>query len=1161
MAFQTRVDSEPIPGYRLIERLGTGGYGEVWKATAPGGLTKAIKIVFGHIGDDRTEQELKALDRIRKVRHPFLLSLERFEIVDGQLFIVTELADMSLIERFEACKKAGMQGVPRDELLGYLHDAADALDYIQKNYDLQHLDIKPQNLLLVGGRIKIADFGLVKDLQGTSVTATGGVTPVYATPEAFDGRISRFSDQYSLAIVYQEMLTGFRPFPGTTALQLAAQHSTSPPLLTPLPVYDRPVVARALSKIPEQRFPTCREMIDQLLRSTAPPPIAEPPTATAEPESCLTVPGPELLAQGDARSSDLDLILQTEVRRTPPGKPASTPKPSITPKPKLQELESYLPSGEACLRPTLVLGIGGIGGQVVRRWKQRLLWRFGNLADVPSFRLLHLETDRRTLAALQEGDSGVSLDAEEQLFMPLHEYMHYRKCKAEWQRWIHRQWLGDIPKSLATEGKRPLGRLAFVDNASEARARLKAAIDAIINPISRMLTARTAELIFRDETPQVFVVASINGGTGGGMLLDVAYMVRQILAEKGVQPASPTAILLHAPSQRPSERELALGNAYAALREVHHCIFAQKSPANETPVKAHGQPFLDCYLLHFGDQVSEGQIEANVRMVGDYLYLNAATTGGGAIEHYRRATRTSVGPAPDRRFLRTFSLSKISVPRHRLALLTAEQLCKKMLQRWNASVDKGHNPAAEEAKQYFGELGLEFDALASRLEAAAETGLGEEPTAYFRKMLEGTSIAQAPPASPSVLPQDCRNVWQQIESFFGASRDLTDEYESDSDKTLALSLVQKQAVKLATELSGNLAHWQQGMVEDPRRRLPGAEAAAQAFLQNLRPAEARAMDILAELKRSVSQRRTLFAAGNFGPRSASSSWLPLGRRPAADSKSPADILISYAADRLRLAIVQDMTTVYAALDKQASEFLHDFTVGRKKLRTLAEDVSTPPPGQRRDAGPVLRPGRIELLPGGVNRFVEGAKEVLNRYNDEKIIELDQTFQERCLAPCGGLWNVLTAQEDLMGQLRENLHRHLFQAVLASLKDSDVADIFLRAYSGHDQARQALSDLITATTVHLAIGEGWRHLIANIPPGEAGDTLRELLHLAAPNITNTVIRSEGNIVFCQEVAHLCASRVAQELIGQDKGIKEIAPRLMTRIDVNWMPLEDASIAHA
>src|SRR5207237_9451725 len=170
-----------------------------------------------------------------------------------------------------------LPGIPRSELLTYVLDAADALDYMGKQYGLQHLDIKPQNLLLVGGRIKLADFGLVKGLEGSSASAADGMTVIYATPEAFDGRVSRYSDQYSLAIVYQEMLTGCRPFPGTTTLQLALQHGNSEPLLHPLPVHDRPVIGRGLAKIPENRFPSCRDMVNHLVRaSTAPREAAAP---------------------------------------------------------------------------------------------------------------------------------------------------------------------------------------------------------------------------------------------------------------------------------------------------------------------------------------------------------------------------------------------------------------------------------------------------------------------------------------------------------------------------------------------------------------------------------------------------------------------------------------------------------------------------------------------------------------------------------------------------------------------------------------------------------------------------------------------------------------------------------------------------------------------
>src|SRR5436190_23697370 len=104
MPINAAAGVEVIPGYRLIERIGVGGYGEVWKATAPGGLIKAIKIIFGDLTGPRAEQELRSLERIKAVRHPFLLSLERFEILETQLVIVSELAEGSLLGRFQDCR-------------------------------------------------------------------------------------------------------------------------------------------------------------------------------------------------------------------------------------------------------------------------------------------------------------------------------------------------------------------------------------------------------------------------------------------------------------------------------------------------------------------------------------------------------------------------------------------------------------------------------------------------------------------------------------------------------------------------------------------------------------------------------------------------------------------------------------------------------------------------------------------------------------------------------------------------------------------------------------------------------------------------------------------------------------------------------------------------
>ncbi|MCP4785072.1 MAG: serine/threonine protein kinase [Fuerstiella sp.] len=255
-----------LADYELVSRLGSGGYGEVWKAIGPGGLSKAVKLLYGEQNGAQAEAELKALERMRELRHPFLLNIERIEIVDSRLVVVTELADCSLADRFEEYRGRNKNGIPREELLEYLKDAADALDFMSEQHGLQHLDIKPDNLLLQGDHAKVGDFGLAKDLNSTNVSLVNGFTPLFAAPEIFEGRPGRGSDQYSLAIVYQLMLTGQPPFGGRTAAQLTAQHLRSQPDLIPLQPVDRPVVARALSKNPNSRFDNCRQFVEELQR-------------------------------------------------------------------------------------------------------------------------------------------------------------------------------------------------------------------------------------------------------------------------------------------------------------------------------------------------------------------------------------------------------------------------------------------------------------------------------------------------------------------------------------------------------------------------------------------------------------------------------------------------------------------------------------------------------------------------------------------------------------------------------------------------------------------------------------------------------------------------------------------------------------------------------
>src|SRR5579863_7672923 len=266
---------ETIGRYRIIGELGRGAMGVVYHATDPAiGRSVAIKTIrIRDIND--TQQREKLRERLfREARsagvlsHPNIVTIYDMDEVDGLAYIAMAYVNGPTLEKILASD----QPLSGSKMLRILRQSAAALDYAHAR-GIVHRDVKPANIMTdEDGSVKITDFGIAKITEGTHSTETKTVagTPNYMSPEqvqglAVDGR----SDQFSLAVIAYEILTGERPFVGehlsTIVFKIVAEEP--PPAFrvntTLTPSIDE-VLRKGLSKKPDDRFANCASFVGAL---------------------------------------------------------------------------------------------------------------------------------------------------------------------------------------------------------------------------------------------------------------------------------------------------------------------------------------------------------------------------------------------------------------------------------------------------------------------------------------------------------------------------------------------------------------------------------------------------------------------------------------------------------------------------------------------------------------------------------------------------------------------------------------------------------------------------------------------------------------------------------------------------------------------------------
>ncbi|WP_415623991.1 serine/threonine-protein kinase, partial [Mycobacterium intermedium] len=310
--------------YQLIEVLGRGGMGEVWRAhdTVTDRIV-ALKILpaqlsHDHVFQQRFRREAHAAARLS---NPHLIPIHTYGEINGRLYV-----DMRLIEGRDLQEELSRGPLPPERAVSIIDQIAKAL-HSAHTAGLLHRDVKPSNILLDNDDFAyLIDFGIARATGELALTAAGDVvgTSHYMAPERFGGtRIDTRADIYSLACVLYVSLAAQHPFPGDTLEEQITGHLKLPP---PRPTTTNPglpagfdtVIAKGMAKNPDDRYDTAAELARAAHNALHTPPRQTP----------FRAPSGSYGRGSNPARPDIYVPSRPDVRVQPPAPPPRTPPPA-----------------------------------------------------------------------------------------------------------------------------------------------------------------------------------------------------------------------------------------------------------------------------------------------------------------------------------------------------------------------------------------------------------------------------------------------------------------------------------------------------------------------------------------------------------------------------------------------------------------------------------------------------------------------------------------------------------------------------------------------------------------------------------------------------------------------------------------------------------------
>jgi serine/threonine protein kinase/Flp pilus assembly protein TadD len=267
------VSDQTVSHYRIVEKVGEGGMGVVYRAHDDR-LNRDVALKFLPAELDKDENARLLLIREARtasaLNHPNICTIYDVGEADGKSYIV-----MEFVQGHPLAEQIPEGGLPAETVIRYGEQIADAMAHAHE-HGVIHRDLKTPNIIVMpGGRVKVLDFGLAKHMTPgeitlktqsiSTLTSEGAIvgTMHYMAPELFRGEpADARSDIWALGVVLYEMANGKRPFRGRTSYELSSMilHDTPPALRENVPAGLRAVIEHCLAKEPAQRYQHASEV-------------------------------------------------------------------------------------------------------------------------------------------------------------------------------------------------------------------------------------------------------------------------------------------------------------------------------------------------------------------------------------------------------------------------------------------------------------------------------------------------------------------------------------------------------------------------------------------------------------------------------------------------------------------------------------------------------------------------------------------------------------------------------------------------------------------------------------------------------------------------------------------------------------------------------------